>query len=325
MGAGVRVAIALGAGLLLSVSCKGGDKQGGEAAKQAIEQGETISKEEDSLLARRDALVKARQRIRDERDALDAQRLAALAAGGDTAEIDTKVRKLIAEEGGLLDEEEGLNKRYKEIIRQRREMLDVLATSGGGGEAAGGAAAVAGRERSIASREKGLSDQAAKLAVREEKLALREAAFAKREAQMCGIAAAPATIIKTVDVKGSSYTKRDVEPLLKKARSYMSKKGIRRSDLPEPARDLEKEATKAMAEGDFGRARFAANQLVSTVRSIKINKAFIQAKIGRLNSAVSGKKLSSKIDKLFRQATENYGDGKFSSANKKLNKIYGLI
>lgn len=325
MGAGVRVAIALGAGLLLSVGCEGGDKQGGEAAKQAIERGETISKEEDSLLARRDALVKARQRIRDERDSLDTQRRTALAAGGDTAEIDTKVRKLIAEEGGLLDEEEGLNKRYKEIIRQRREMLDLLATSGGGGEAAGGAAAVAGREKSIASREKGLSDHAAKLAEREEKLALREAAFAKREAQMCGIAAAPATIIKTVDIKGSSYTKRDVEPLLKKARSYMSKKGIRRSDLPEPARDLEKEATKAMAEGDFGRARFAASQLVSTVKSIKINKAFIQAKIGRLNSAVNGKKLSSKVDKLFRQATENYGDGKFSSANKKLNKIYGLI
>ncbi len=320
MGAGVRVVIALGAGLLLFVGCKASDKEGGEAAKKAIEQNETISKEEDSLLARRDALVKARQRIREERDALDERRRTAVAAGVDTGDIDTKVKQLIAEESGLLDEEEGLNKRYKEIIRQRREMMDVLATTGGG-ETAG----VASREKSIASREKGLSDQAAKLAEREEKLALREAAFAKREAQMCGIAAAPATIIRTVDVKGSSYTKKDVEPLLKKARSYMSKKGIRRSDLPDPARDLEKEATSAMAEGDYGRARFAANQLVSTVKSIKVNKAFIQAKIGRLNSAVSGKKLSSKVDKLFREATEYYGDGKFRSANKKLNKIYGLI
>lgn len=324
----MRVALAFATGLVLSVGCKGSDSGGSEAAKKALEQNETISQEEESLLARRDALVKARQRIREERDALDEKRRTAVAAGDDTAEIDTQVKQLIAQESGLLDEEEGLNKRYKEIIRQRREMMDVLATSGGGagaGVAAAVAAAVAGREKSIASRENVLSGRSAKLAVREEKLALREAAFAKREAQMCGIAAAPTTIIRTVDVKGSSYTKKDVEPLLKKARAYMSKKGIRRSDLPEPARDLEKEATSAMAEGDYGRARFAANQLVSTVKSIKINKAFIQAKIGRLNGQVRGKKLSSKVDKLFRQATENYGDGKFSSANRKLNKIYGLI
>lgn len=318
----MRVAIALAAGLLLSPGCKGGDKEAGEAAKKVIEQHETITKEEDGLLARRDALVKARQRIREERDALDERRRSAIAAGDDTSEIDSKVKQLISQESGLLDEEEGLNQRYKDIIRQRREMMDVLATSGGGG-GGGEGAAVVGREKSVASREKDLSDRSATLSEREEKLALREAAFAKREAQMCGVAAA--TIIKTVDVKGSSYTKKDVEPLLKKARSYMSSKGIRLSDLPEPARDLEKEATAAMSEGDFGRARFAATQLVSTVKSIHVNKAFIQAKIGRLNSEVRGKKLSSNVDKLFREATEDYGDGKFSSANKKLNKIYGLI
>jgi hypothetical protein len=331
MGAGARAAwanIAVTAAvagwtiavLATGLGCKGGEGDA-EAAKQALAQSEDITKQEDSLLSRRDALVKARQRIRDERDKLDEQRRAAIAAGGDTTEIDTQARALLDEEKTLVDEEEALNQRYVDIMRQRRQMLDALASSGAGATV-DKTALIAGRERTVAEREKELAD-------REQELAAREAAFAKREAQMCGIAAQPTTIIKTVDAKGSSYTKNDVEPLLKKARSYMSKKGIRHSDLPEPAQDLEKEATSAMSEGDYGRARFAANQLVNTVKSIKVNKAFIQAKIGRLNAAIQGKSLSgskrSSVDKLFRSATENTLDGKFGSANKQLNQIYSMI
>ena len=54
-----------------------------------------------------------------------------------------------------------------------------------------------------------------------------------------------------------------------------------------------------------------------------------QAKTGRLHAAIKGKNLSSskrsQVDKLFRGATANYGDGKSSSANRKLNKIYAAI
>jgi len=310
--------------LALAPACKGGKGGDPEAAKKALAKSGDIEKAEDDLLARRDALVKARQRIREERDKLSERRAAAAASGGDTSEIDEAQRKLIDEERGLVDEENSLNERYREVIRERRQLVDALA-SGGGDPASG----VAAREKSIASREKDVSDRASRLADREAALAKREADFAKREAEMCGVASQPTTIIQTVDAKGSKYTKKDVEPLLKKARSEMSKKGIRRSDLPSPAQDLEKEATAAMAEGDYGRARFAASQLVGTVRSIRIDKAFIQAKISRLNAAISGKKLSasnqSDVDSLFRGATADYGDGKFRNANKKLNKIYSMI
>jgi hypothetical protein len=311
-GAGARACVAAAA-LALAGGCKGGEKNA-EAAKQALAQSEDIAKQEDTLLARRDALVKARQRIRDERDKLDAQRREAIASGADTAAIDEQARGLLEEESGLADEEEKLNARFRDILRERRTVVEQLAGTGAGDPTA----AVASREKSMAAREKDVAD-------REAKLAEREAALARREAETCGVAAAPTTIIKTVDAKGSSYTKKDVEPLLAKARSYMSQKGLRRSDLPEPAQDLDKEATDAMASGDYGRARFAADQLVDTVKSVKIDKAFIQGKIARLNAQVKGKQLGGDADSLFREATEDYGDGKFANANKKLNKIYAML
>ena len=70
-------------------------------------------------------------------------------------------------------------------------------------------------------------------------------------------AAPPTTIIQTVDAKGSQYTKKDVEPLLSKARSEMAKKGLLRSDLPPAAQGLEKEATDAMKKLIQSKARVA--------------------------------------------------------------------
>ena len=101
------------------------------------------------------------------------------------------------------------------------------------------------------------------------------------------------------------------------------------SDLPAPAQALEKEATAAMAGADFAKAKFAAEQLLAFVESIRIDRNFIAGKIGRLNTTMKSIKLSEvqrkEVDDLFRGATADYGDGKFPSANGRLNKIYALI
>ncbi|MEZ4369049.1 MAG: hypothetical protein R2939_22620 [Kofleriaceae bacterium] len=151
-----------------------------------------------------------------------------------------------------------------------------------------------------------------------------------RQAASCGQpAAVPTTIIQTVDAKGSKYGRRDVEPMLTRARTNMSKKGLLAADLPGPAQGLEKEATAAMADADFGKAYFAASQLLATVDSIKIDRAFIGAKIGRLSARMKGRTLEAgaqaQVDGLFREATEKYGDGDFGGANKRLNQIASLI
>src|SRR5690606_5663719 len=109
--------------------------------------------------------------------------------------------------------------------------------------AAGDAAAlIASREASMGSREKSIAQREAQVAERERALAGREAGLARREQETCG--AAPPMIIQQVAApKGGSYTRRDVDPLLNRARSAMAKKGLIAGDLGAAA-GLEGEATK---------------------------------------------------------------------------------
>ena len=282
----------------------------------------SIVEEEEDMFARRDAMLTTRQKIREERKQITERLRVARAEGSDTTELDKAAEALLQKEKRLMEEEVQLNRSLEALLKQRRTMMQALASSNDApAQLAGREAALAGREREVAGREKDF-------AKREAALAKRESELAKRERETCGVSA-PATIIQTVDVKGSKYTKQDVEPLLQRARKKMSKKGILRSDLPAPAQELEQEATKAMRKGDYGRARFAASQLVATIGSIRINKGFIATKINRLNKTIRGKQLTPDaqkvVDRLFRSATANYGDGRFSKANRHLNKIYAAI
>jgi len=302
-----------------------------EAAKQApapetVEDVTRIASEEEQLLARREALVKTRQKLRTERVDLERQRREAVQAGGDTSQLDERVAELLAQERELEKDDQRVDAELRQLATVRRELVEVMATASAGVDQT---QRVAARESGIAAREKDLAARESELARREADLAKRERALVKEKAESCAALSPPTIITQTVDAKGSTYTKRDVEPLIKKARKRMSRKGILLSDLPAPAQGLEREATKAMAEGDFGRARFAASQLVSTVNSIRVNKSFISGKIARLNQEISGKALAKKqrraVDELFRDATKDYGDGRFSAANGKLNRIYAVV
>lgn len=302
-----------------SAACKGSDSKAADPQETAaqLEENEKISESEDALLSKRDALFNMRRNLQDKRAELVAQRAEIEESGGDPSQLDDKARALLSEEKELVDQEQALNQRMQEITAQRRQIMAALTAGGGGGD-------IAGREAGMASREK-------TLARREKEIAEREAALAKREEGLAGkwkdgcALATPQTIIRTVDVKGSNYTKKDIEPLLAKARKDMSRKGLLASDLPEQARGLEDEANDAMKAGDYGRARLAASQLVGTVRSTKIDKGFIASKIQRLNGRMRGKTLSNQTENLFREATALYGDADFSKANGKLNQIYASL
>ena len=80
---------------------------------------------------------------------------------------------------------------------------------------------------------------------------------------------------------------------------------------------------------DFRRIDNLPPYVFATVDSLKVDKGFLMAKIGRLNNVVKGAKLAEdtrkQVDDLFRDATADYGDGQFVAANGKLNRIYGLI
>ena len=308
---GARIFAALLA--LAAASCKGDEEGGGQVAVAGQEK---VSAAEDDLLKRRDTLLNTRLELRSKRAELAEKRKAIKAEGGDTSGIDEEAQKLLDEENDLVGQEQDLNSKLDALLSERRAMVSALSAGGGVG--------VAGREAGVAAREKDLARREQRVAERESALSAREESLASKWKDAC-VSGGTTTIVQTLDVKGSKYTKKDVEPLLDKAHSEMRQKGILRSDLPDPARDLDNSATQSMAKGDYAQARFAASQLLATVRAMKIDKPFIAAKIGRLNATMKGKTISTSIEQLFRDATEEVADGKFVSANKKLNSIYSKI
>lgn len=298
--------------LIGGVGCKDKEKKSGGQVVAAAS--------DEALIARRDALLKSRQSLEDQKAALVAERAKVLEAGGDTAAIDRKVEELKTQEATLSSEESSI---LSQLMDERKTLL---AAAQGGNDAA---AQVAVREAGIAGREKAVASREERIAQREAELAAREKALGIREKETCGAGAVPTTIIQTVDAKGSKYDKRDVEPLLKKARGVMGDRGILSSDLPGNVRELEKEATDAMKDADYGRAYLAANQLFKTVSVLPIDKNFIQAKSARISAAAKGKSLAGgtqkQVDDLFADATSRFVDGDYKGANKKLNAIWSAI
>jgi len=311
---------------LLLVGCQSKEKPAdpvppateAKAAPEVVSRIEKLQEEEGDVLARRDELTRAKEKVSAERAALEAKKKQAVAAGTDVRTFDDEEKALEQREQKIVSDERDLAKKYDGLIAGYQAITTGAAA---GKDVIAREAQVAIRERDFARREKGVADREALLAERERELA-------KREKETCQIqptfVQAPAAA-----TPGSRYSRRDVEPLLTSARRKMNDKGLLESDLPAPAKSLEKEATAAMSSGDYGRARFAADQLVATVDSVKVDRAFIVAKINRLNGTMRSARLSGEskkeIDDLFRDATADYGDGKFGSANGKLNRIFAAV
>lgn len=304
----------------LAAACRSNSAEPSGSSQKSDEIAARVDKlqeEEGEVISRRDALTRERQRVAADRQALEEKKKAVQAQGGDSKEVEAEEKALVAREAKLTADESEVQKKLDTLLsRYRVEATSTAQT-----------ADTTRREAQVAAREKDLGRRESTLAERERGLADREKELAKRERDTCGGGAT--TIVQSAPERGSKYTRRDVEPLLASARRKMAEKGLLASDLPAPAKSLEREATAAMGTGEWGKAKFAADQLVVTVESIKVDNGFIKAKITRLNSSMKGSKLGGdsqkQADDLFREATADYGDGKFASANVKLNRIYALM
>lgn len=266
-------------------------------------------KAQQELIARRDALMAQRQALEGERDKIVAQIQEVEAKGGDPAEVAALTQKKEALENQIQGQSSDLTSLTSKIDQ-------VVAR----GDAS---AAIAAREASMGSREGSVAQREKQIAERERVLAQREAALAQREKETCG--AATPMIIQAPAKSGGSYGKSDVQPLLAKAKSLMQRKGILPSDLPGGAQNLENQATDAMGAGDWGKAYFAAAQLVGIVEQLKIDRLFIQAKMARLNKKVSASKVDEATNQqlvgILSDVAQKYNDGNFGAANARLNQL----
>ncbi|MBS1122802.1 MAG: hypothetical protein H6Q90_5030 [Deltaproteobacteria bacterium] len=297
-------------GLLLSLSmcvalgaCKAKDDANATPDPAAL-------KAQQELVARRDALMSQRQKLQGERDQIDEKIKQVTATGGDTSEL--------AKQRAAIDS----------LIENQSSDLSSISTKIDQVVAKGDSAAnLAGREANMGSREKSVAARELQFAERERAIAQREATLAQREKETCGVAQ-PMIIQQVAAPKGTNYTRKEIEPLLGKARATMAKKGLVSSDLG-PAAGLENESTDAMRDNDWGKAYLAAAQLSATVEAVKVDRNFIGAKAGRLQSYVKTKKRDEATEQVLadgmKEVMQKFGDGDFSAANRKLNQLWQQV
>jgi hypothetical protein len=294
----MRIARAVVIVWLVAAGCK--DRSDASTAPDPAAQ-----KAQQDLVKRRDALFEQRQRLERQRSTIVAQIQKAEASGSDTKELARQRDDLTAQIDGQSVE-----------LGQMSDKLSSLSTK------LDSAAEIATREDRIAQREGRVASREAAIGERERTLASREEKLAQREKETCGTA--PPMIIQTGKPDGK-YGKADVQPLLARARATMSKKGILVADLAGPAQGLEGESTRAMADGDWGKAYFAAAQLVAMVDAAKIDRAFIQAKTARLSSQVKASKpddaTNQQLTSALADVMQKYNDGNFAAANVRLNQL----
>jgi hypothetical protein len=280
------------------------------ACKSSSDPDPAAVKAQQDLVRRRDALLEQRERLESERQKIVDQIQKTEATGGDTKDLAKQRDVLTAQIDGQSAE-----------LGQMSDKLSSLSTK------LDSAAAIATREDKLGQREGKLAAREAQIGERERTIAVREERLAQREKETCGVA--PPMIIQQAPRADGKYGKSDVQPLLARARATMSKKGVLVGDLPGPAQGLEGESTRAMADGDWGKAYFAAAQLVAMIDAVKVDRAFIQAKTARLSSQVKASKVDETTNQqlagVLSDVMQKYNDGNFAAANQRLNQLAALL
>lgn len=306
------------------------DLRNDEALKVVVAADRKLAQQEEDLLTRRGALRRERVKLRDQRDTLITQKASLTETDDPTKrkELEDAESKLAKAEAKLLKQETQLSQKLATVLESKTGLVNKAEKS-----AAVKQLLMSRREHSVARREKDLASRETELARRERVLGERERLFALRQAKLCP--GRVTTVVQTVAAppprrpRGERYSRKDVEPVYRAALKAMRSKGILVADLPPGIDRLVTEVRHAGSKGDYSRAKYAADQLLSAVRGIRIDRAFIGAKIGRLSRAIARKPPSggrkSEVQKLFQRATSNYGDGRFRAANTKLNRIYSLL
>lgn len=298
----VSLAFAL---VLGSAGCKskGGDA---EAAPDPA-----AVKAQQELVARRDALLAQKKKLETESSKLEVQIKEDKAAGKDTTALEKQQADIKKQ---MDDQDANLNNTSSELSALSSKL-----------DAAGG---VAAREAAVAKRE-------AEVAVREKEafqkmkdVMTAEAASAERWKESCNTGGQPMIIQQVAPPKSGNYSRKEVDALVGRAKAAMAKKGLMGSDLGAQA-SLEGEVTKALQESDWTRGYILASQLVQTIDGIQVNRAFIGAKVQRLQNRVKSAAVDdatqAQLTEGLKDVLQKYGDQDFAAANRKINQLWGLI
>ncbi len=301
------------AGLLLSVTLIGtglvgaGCKDKGDASASTDP---AALKAQQDLMARRDALMAERKKLETQKDAIETEINEVKKTGGDT----TKLEKLEKERADIATQ---LEKKETENSSIAGELSKAQALTG-----------------NVTSRE-------ADLAARERALAVREAAFFERERDSLRALTAAADkfkescnsggtqmIVQVPAPKSGNYTRTEVDGVYGRAKKIMREKGLIPGDQWAGA-SLEADTQASLGKSEWSTAFVTASQLVNYATQFKVDRGFVQAKIGRLNSIVKSTKRDETVQKQLTDGLGDvmvkFGDGNHTGANAKLNQLFSLV
>lgn len=274
------------------------------------------------------ALHEREEALKGEKARLDG-RIAELSKGLQAA-ADASQRARIEEE---LRREQELSSQMvaKETLLAAQKTQVEVQRQGGAGADPQRLAGVASREAKVAEREAEISQREKELAAREKGLHELTEKLAQTEAQLVAqLKTAPAVQPPAPPAQGKEVPRaQQLDQRHKKVLAEIAERGILITDLPQDDQPLNAEIWAARRQGDLARAWDLVGELQKALLRLKVDQRFVEQKMERLQGARSSAKVSgpqrTEIDKLLREVTSAYSDGKYETANKGLNRIASIL
>ncbi len=300
-------------GLLLSFAFVVGSSACKDKGDANVAPDPAALKAQQDLMARREALSAERKKLVERRQTIEVEKEAAKgdptkleALEKEKSEIDSRIQKSTSDESTLAN-----------------ELTKVTAVAG---DVATREAGLAARERAVAMREKDVyeREQSSVRALSEAANQLRADALKFKDS--CSAGAAP--MIVQVPAKSGNYSRAEVDGIYGKAKKLMRDKGLIPGDQWAGA-SLDAGTAESLGKQEWGAAFATASQLVNYANQFKVDRTFVQAKIGRLNLVVRSSKRDEQIQKQLTDGLSDvmikFGDGNHGAANAKLNALFSLV
>jgi hypothetical protein len=264
-------------------------------------------KAQQDLVARRDKLLEERKKLEGQRDQVETEIKDISLKGGDTSD-------LVKKRGEI---ETKIQSQVTEVSSVDGKIDSLIATTGN----------MSGRETALALREKDLAQREAALAARQTEWVKLQDSSAARWKEQCNTGGGPMIVLPPPS-KGGNYGRTDVDQAYGRAKAVMRQKGLLASDLG-PGASLDGEAQAAMAKSEWAAAYQAAVQLARYAEAVKVDKAFISAKMNRLSARVKANKPDEALQKQLDAGLNDIGNlflaGNHTAANVRLNQLYALV
>jgi hypothetical protein len=266
-----------------------------------------LEQQEKSLREREETLQQDKAKL-DGRIADLAKGLKAAADAEQRRHIEDELHRQQALQGQIGVQVSALAAEKSEVIARRQTLLPDFNTSR--------ETLIASREVKLAQRESSIADQERDLAQRLKDVAQRERAVAAFERQI-------------PPEKLASKSGTAIELRQKKLLADLDSRGLLVSDLAPEDQPLNAAIYSARKQGDYARASDLLGDLGKAIAKLKVDQGFVQQKIGRLQGARAAAKLNDsqkgEVERLLRDVTSSYSDGKYDQANRGLNRIATIL